>query len=134
MNELKFFKNFKQTFDALENQASAEDLIQMRQISAQLHAELDKYKEWVSHSFDSLWDKRNQYNQLLADNINYSQLSPEQYKQVTKQFKQLDCDINALSDFLKEINPEVTLTYYEKKLKSINEQIHTLEQTASCTL
>ncbi|WP_058535397.1 hypothetical protein [Legionella saoudiensis] len=134
MNELKFFKNFKQTFDALENQASAEDLIQMRQIRAQLHAELDKYKEWVSHSFDSLWDKRNQYNQLLADNINYSQLSPEQYKQVTKQFKQLDCDINALSDFLKEINPEVTLTSYEKKLKSINEQIHTLEQTASCTL
>ncbi|WP_165485223.1 DUF4411 family protein [Legionella rowbothamii] len=131
MNGLKFFKK---TFDALENQARAEDLVQMQQVSTQLHAALDKYKEWVNNSFDLLWDKRNQYNQFLEDNISHSHLNPEQYKQIKTQFKQLECDINALSDFLKEINPEVTIAYYEKKLSSINEQIHALKRTASCTL
>lgn len=134
MGELKFFKEFKQTFEALENQArslvSAEDLVQLRQICAQIHAELEKYQESINNSLDLLRNKRNKYNQLLADSINSPLLNPEQYKQIDKQFKQLDCDIKVLCDFIKQVNSEVTIVHYEERLSSINEQISALEQSA----
>lgn len=133
-SNLNFFKDFKKAFESLENQVRTDDLVQMRQISVQLHAELDKYKTLINNSFDLLWDNRNKYNQLLANSINFPSLNPEQYKQITKQFKQLDCDIKALSDFLKQVNPEVTIVDYENKLSSLNEQINALEQARSFTI
>ncbi|CAM4498657.1 MAG: hypothetical protein LEGION0403_FIIPPAGN_01743 [Legionella sp.] len=124
MSHLNFFKDFKKTVESLENQAETEHLVQFRQIIAQLYAELDRYKALINNSFDLLWDKRNKYNQLLADSINSSPLTTEQYKHVNKQFKRLDCDIHALSEFIKQVNPEVTIVNYEKRLSALNEQIN----------
>ncbi|KTD16442.1 hypothetical protein [Legionella jordanis] len=132
MGDLKFFKDFKQKFESLEKQVVvAEDLAQVRQISVQLATELEKYKQAINNCFDSLWDKRNKHNQLLADSMNSQPLEPEQYKQIASQLKQLDCDIKALTDFIKQVNPEVTIAHYEERLNAINEQISSLEQSAS---
>ncbi|CEK11502.1 hypothetical protein [Legionella hackeliae] len=127
MGDLKFFKDFKQKLESLENRVvAAEDLIQVRQIRAKLAIDLEKYKQSITNCFDSLWDKRNTYNQLLAESINSQPLEPNQYKQKANQLKQLDCDIKALTEFINQVNPEVTIANYEERLNSISERISAL--------
>ncbi|KTD06966.1 hypothetical protein [Legionella jamestowniensis] len=137
MSKLTFFNNFKQKLHVLEQQATSlvnvEDIAHLRQISNQLQSELDKYKQLMMNSFDLLWEKRNQYNQLLADNLNSNPLSSEEYKQVAKKFKQFDCDIEALSKLIKTEKPQETIELYEAKLSTINDRIHELERGLSLT-
>lgn len=137
MSNQSFFKTFKKNLHTLEHQlanfASIDDIEQLRQMSLQLQTYLAEYKKRINKSFDLLWEKRNVYNELLAANINAGALTSEQYQVTEKKLRQLDCDIQALTQLLKEENPAITIEQYELRLEVINQRIRLLQpQPGNC--